>query len=899
MNADLIGRTNTIHQIVADLDRTNLAAITVLTGPTGIGRSAVLAEVAHQAASRGLVTLRITLSRHDLTSPFYLSSRLASALSRLPAEVRAPVATAGSADATEQVTAELARMILARPGLVILIDDVQWVDAPSRAVLDLLVRRLSRARVRWVCALRTPVRRRPHADLDRLVADGLARLVPLSPLSREASDTLVANLIQARPHTGLGNRVRRLSRGVPAAILAAIYGYQRAGSLLIADGYGYLLHPSWPSDLPPEHPLPVRLGELPAPAWTVAKAMAVLHPLRAQAPRVIAETLGLDALEIADALELLVDEGVLRAQPGGRGWQFTVPLWAEVFDHALGPYERRQLAQAVVTATWARTAHPRDARFRAEQLLRCSQYGEPRLFSESFQLGVVAINHDTWSAARWLGAAAEFAADSRQRWSTLVAHATASCQLGDFAAAARSTELLLHAPAADLPPGAALEVQLVHVIALWGLRDTDAVRRIAEGKQQLGQDPAHDAATRSAALCLLGSWDEAYQRLTEARRTWTAEQDSNGLAKIVLAVAGALTGRPGHFRDLLAQATGRRPASRSHTILVLVATRLLLALGDTRGSERLLDCAGLPSAQLAALDQALLAWQRGHWDEALHHGRMGAHPAGSGQPGLSVLQHAVSSIMLGRGRPAEARAALAAARRAPGLMEHLLDAVDAAIARIFGDLQAAWEHVSHGIAYAARHAIVAHTEDLWLHAAKLAVARGDVDRARWAVRGAAQVAEIQQADRSRLFELLTRLTVERDAAAAREALSLARRVGQPEILARTLIATVEAGHGGTAMLGEAYDLFDGLHALLYRYRLRQLMRTHNMRVPRRAVTTAENDRLLATLIADGASNREVAAVLQTSIKGVEGMLTRLFARSGFHSRVDLVTAAFAGEYAME
>jgi DNA-binding NarL/FixJ family response regulator len=146
-----------------------------------------------------------------------------------------------------------------------------------------------------------------------------------------------------------------------------------------------------------------------------------------------------------------------------------------------------------------------------------------------------------------------------------------------------------------------------------------------------------------------------------------------------------------------------------------------------------------------------------------------------------------------------------------------------------------------------------------------------------------------------LLALLAELAVDGAATVAREVLPLARGLEQPPVLAQALIAVVAAGHGGPALLSEAYELYGGMDALLHRHRLRQLMRGHDVVVPRRAATT-EGDRLLATLVADGASNRELAAVLQTSTKSVEGMLTRLFARTGYRSRVDLAAAVLTGGY---
>lgn len=74
------------------------------------------------------------------------------------------------------------------------------------------------------------------------------------------------------------------------------------------------------------------------------------------------------------------------------------------------------------------------------------------------------------------------------------------------------------------------------------------------------------------------------------------------------------------------------------------------------------------------------------------------------------------------------------------------------------------------------------------------------------------------------------------------------------------------------------------------------MREHDVPVPGRRTTTSENERLLAVLVAEGLINRQLARVFATSEKSVEGRLSRMFARAGYRSRVELAAAMLTGEY---
>jgi DNA-binding NarL/FixJ family response regulator len=84
--------------------------------------------------------------------------------------------------------------------------------------------------------------------------------------------------------------------------------------------------------------------------------------------------------------------------------------------------------------------------------------------------------------------------------------------------------------------------------------------------------------------------------------------------------------------------------------------------------------------------------------------------------------------------------------------------------------------------------------------------------------------------------------------------------------------------------------------LLHRSVLRNLMRTHGIPVPGRQATVAENERLLAVLVTDGLGNKQIATLLDTSEKSVEGRLSRLFSRTGYRSRVELAAAMLTGRF---
>ncbi|MCZ9345543.1 hypothetical protein NGM37_48195, partial [Streptomyces sp. TRM76130] len=190
-------------------------------------------------------TLRVARAERDRSCS--LASRLAAELAAAglggdvgrPARGAVPVP---DRDAGRWLAAELRAAVAACGKLTVLIDDAQWIDPDSRALLLPLVRGLAGRPVTFVCALR-PSPADPageRAALDRLRAAGLAEVVPLRPLYESEVRALVTRHLQARPSAALLAYLGRECRGRPAAVLTALAGHRRSGSLRVFDRHAYL-----------------------------------------------------------------------------------------------------------------------------------------------------------------------------------------------------------------------------------------------------------------------------------------------------------------------------------------------------------------------------------------------------------------------------------------------------------------------------------------------------------------------------------------------------------------------------------------------------------------------------------------------------------------------------------
>ncbi|MZE79854.1 hypothetical protein GTY57_23605 [Streptomyces sp. SID5475] len=98
-------------------------------------------------------------------------------------------------------------------------------------------------------------------------------------------------------------------------------------------------------------------------------------------------------------------------------------------------------------------------------------------------------------------------------------------------------------------------------------------------------------------------------------------------------------------------------------------------------------------------------------------------------------------------------------------------------------------------------------------------------------------------------------------------------------------------------LREAHALATRCGASSLLERVRAVTRERGVPAPRargRREALAATERRIIELIGEGLTNRQIALRLQVSEKTVENHLTRLFARTGCRSRVELAAASLGG-----
>ncbi|WP_405061448.1 AAA family ATPase [Kribbella sp. NBC_01505] len=223
-SSTFVGRTAELAQLTALLPAGGFALV---TGEPGIGKSTLLSEVG-RAATR-VVEVRVV----EGTQPFWTWREVVRQLDGSVADLL-PEQLAGTPLAVERRFAlfdRFAEYLGSVGGLTILIDDAQWMDGVSLALLLHLVRRRLTGRVTIVIAARTAefAEREGAAEIQQLIGRygiqlALTGLPPdaVAELLHSAAPEIVASVIERTGGNPLFVEELRVAEGVPEVIRDAV-----------------------------------------------------------------------------------------------------------------------------------------------------------------------------------------------------------------------------------------------------------------------------------------------------------------------------------------------------------------------------------------------------------------------------------------------------------------------------------------------------------------------------------------------------------------------------------------------------------------------------------------------------------------------------------------------------
>lgn len=920
----MIGRDADVAKIMAFLSNTlGAPAALVVTGDAGIGKTSVLRHVL-QVVGDSLSVLScqptpaekpLAFSALDDLFGNVTSDEILAAL----AEPRRHAVEAALARGQDPVTPTdrplpdqrlLARGILdalqlissAKP-LLVAVDDAQWLDRPSASVLEFCFRRLHCEPVFILLTLRSG----PAGllGLDRaLPADRLGR-VHLGPLTLGA----VGEIVRAR-----------LGAALPRYALTRLYDTCGGNPFYALECGRALLERPYTSL--PREPIPLpyslgslvrrRLGRLPADVRQVGQLVAASADPRERLIRAAC-----DDDESWASIDRAVDEGILERD--GDVLRFTHPLLQSVLYSEMSMSERRQAHRrlaAVAVDIEDRAWHvalgaDRPAEEIAGLLDRAARHAASRgapeagatLTEQAIRMTPVTLP-EVARRREMQAADYHFRAGNMARSRELIESALASSAAGPARASLLVRLATIHSHLDGWPLAE-------HTFRLARSEGPDDAALRAHAEQEL-------AFARVVAGDLPAALDLAIVSLRSAERAADGRLIAHSLARI--AAFEFMQGR-GVRLDLLNRAealsasSGEEPTGRMALHSPLLVKGLLLKWSDRLDEARVvladdyrnaLDRGDEASLPFLLYNFSELECWAGNWDTAEEYAVEGCRVAEEScqRTMRPAILYCLALVRAYRGHVAQTRKiaseALAVCEQTGNIpvASQVLSALGFAELSV-GNYKAAMSHLDR-LAEATtafglgEPGVVRFIPD----AIEALAALGEIKRARSLAlqlqeRGISLGRPWAQATAARCQAQLAALDgdLPRARVACERAVSYHARVPMPFDLGRTLLikGMIERRErrksAAGATLAQALSIFDQLGAPLWAEKARQELSKIAARASQSGLT--ETERRIADLIAQGQTNRQIAATMFVTENTVQSHVQHIFQKLGVRSRTEL------------
>ena len=781
------------------------------------------------------------------------------------------------------------RALAAERPLVIAVDDIQWLDAPSADAFVFAARRLDDEPVGLLLARRPG---RP-APLERALRPSMSQRIDVGPLSLGATRRLLSERL------GL-TLPRPLLRGIVESTLGNPLFTLEVGRALVERG-----GPGSDGDVPLPHAVEDLLGPRVA-----ALPGGVRRALLAVALSACLHVDELSAIEGPATLDEAVDRGLLRVDDGTV--RVSHPLLAAAARKRSRPRERRELHRMLAAVVG-------DEESRALHLALATD----RPDDELAEMVAAAAGQ---ASARGARQAAVRLAEHALRLTAPESGARDERLLGlarylETAGERRRLTALLQPEVESLPAGALRARGWLLLAEGAGPRTVPEVERhLDRALAECGHEPglrayvlAKKAANASASA--VGRFAEAEGWALDALAAAPAAgRDVERLALYGLAWARAMRGLP--IDDLCARSdavadassylastperiAGQRLVWRGEIDAARATLAQQLALADERGEpvsyalQRLHLCElELRVGEWAAAAQRLDEWAQSGEGEAL------IRP---------MYQRCRALLAAGLGRPGEAsrwaKDAIARAEAAGSRWDHLEALRALGIAALLArEPREAAEHLGAVWSYTEREGVT--EPGVFPVGPELAEALADVGEldAAHAVGDRLAVLAAQyrhpwarvSAARCRAVAALAATTYDAEAATAlSEAVAEYRRLGLRFDAARSLLSLglAQRRHkqwgAARESLEAAAAAFDELGSDGWAKRARAELARVGGRRPRDDGELTPTEREIVALAADGLANKEIALALHLAVHTVEVHLSRAYAKLGVRSRSQL------------
>lgn len=606
-----VGREAEVEAILGAVQGDPGAA--VVSGIAGTGKSRLLREVANRsvlpvifaraflpereeawALARSLLREALSL---DVEAAGLIPDRAAHALADLVPElgdVRPIVPAPLDPESQRALALEGGVRLLgavATKGALMVVDDLQWVDATSMTLLGMVARRVPELSA--VFAYR-PEELVPDGAVDSFLGDlqrteRAVQVVRLQSLARETLSRLVVD-------DGLLRAIAEETDGTPLAVAEVLRALAHRSEIEPDLDGRWRARTPHSSDVAREvaragqrRIIQNRARREPTARWEILSLLALLK--RETPARILAGAQGADERKVLGEMDLLARAGLVRL--GDNGWATAHDMIGEAVIDALDRPERGRLHQLVAQALEAEGGDP------AERARHLAEAGDSAAAAEAFvtaarqRMGRFAAAE----AAQLADAGLSLDPEPATRSALLETRGEARGRTGDLAGARADLQDAL----AGSGTGPERSRLLARMAVLTESIDYESAAELADlALTEAGADPT----TRAEALVVAAiidaytsHLDRAQDRAEEAHALFEQVGDAQGVIRALdaRAVATLNTGRLREAAELLDQAA--RLYRRSGQ---------LLAVGSLRATRGwVLALMGRPDEGLVDIDEAL------------------------------------------------------------------------------------------------------------------------------------------------------------------------------------------------------------------------------------------------------------------------------------------------------
>jgi DNA-binding CsgD family transcriptional regulator len=921
---DLVGRAEDIGVLRRFLEAVEeLPAAVVLEGDAGIGKTTLLASAIEAAHKRGYRTLACRPGEAEAQLSFaglrdLLEHEYDAVAAELPPPQRRALAVAmlreeptGAGPEAGAVAAALLGSVrlLAQAGPVLIaVDDAQWLDRPSATVIEFALRRLREEQVAVLLAGR-PDRKGLPLSLDRALPERRTRRRRVGPVGPGTLHGVLQKQLGVHFPSPLLRRIHAASGGNPFFALEIARAIERRGG-----------------ELAPGEPLPApedlhellqeRLSTLPKESTTALLAAAALS--QPTLPLVTAAR----GAYAASRLEYAAEANVVELD--GERIRFTHPLLAAAVYSAAGPQKRRNLHRDLADVVT-------DPEERAHHLALATQRPSAEVAEALDEASRRARSRGAPEGAAELAEQALRLTPSEAEDDALRRRIDAAGHYFEAGDAARARNFLEEA-LASAPRGLKRAEVLTHLGRVHSfeadLRRAAALYR--EALSEAGGEAIRAEAESGLALALLRKLEDLPAAVEHARAASKLAEERGDLHLLsefltVQALIEGILGDPQAQRTMERAASLGREASDtdlppSYFLRGLRGAGFTAAVLRTWHDDIDEARAELASAHRRALelgDESALPlilrwasyaeWLAGDWEQALRLADEGYDVAAqTGQPSQQAVLAGTRALVLAHlGRVEEARAAAEeccavsestgagfgtiVGITALGFLELSLENADATH-RYLGPFVERLEQ--SGVQEPGATRFVPHEIEALIALDRLAEAEALLERFEERAAALGRISALAAAKRCRGLLDAARGELQTARSALEEALELHEGAPFPFDRARTLLALgqlqrrAKQRREARETLEATVPLFEELGARIWAERARAELGRIGGRTPSGSDLTPTEHRL-AELVAEGRSNKEVAAALFVTPKTVETKLSRIYEKLGVRSRTEL------------